>query len=97
MLADAMMGDELKQAFERASAERFEPEIVAHPDIVDHPPAIAEMADLADQPRGRLIEAIVVSGRDLLAMLGQHGVADLQHRARAVAGNITHLDPAIGS
>ena len=49
-------------------AQRLEPEVMAHAHIVNDAAAIAEPLDIAQQPRGGLVEAVVIGGGDLLAM-----------------------------
>ena len=80
-----------------AAARRFEPEIMAHADIMDDPVAIAEGFHRAQQARGRLVETVVVGGGDPLAVGGQHDVPDGQHRALAMAGDVAHFPPAFAA
>ena len=70
---------------------------MAHPRIMDDPFAIAERADRTQDSRRGLVVAIVISGRDPLAMRGQQHVADGQHRQMAFAGNRAQFQPAIDS
>ena len=78
-----------------AVSQRFEPEIMAHPDIVYDPPAVAEPLDIAQQPCGRLVEAVVIGSGHLLAMRRDKYVADFQRRMFALAGDRAHFRPAI--
>ena len=69
---------------------------MAHPDIMDDRPAIAELERVAQQPRGGEIVAVVIAPGDADAMFGDDYIADRDHRARAFAADRAHLRPALG-
>ncbi len=71
----------------------FEPEIMAHPDIMIDRAAIAEADDLAQQPRGRLVVGVVIAGRDAQAVRRHQRIADRQRRTGAVAGDAGRSRP----
>jgi hypothetical protein len=77
------------------AAQRLEPEIMAHPDIVDDPAAIAEALDIAQQARGRLVEAVIIGGGDLLAMRRDQDVADFERGMLSFTGKRGQFRPAI--
>ena len=73
-----------------------EPEVVAHADIEHQRTAIAELAGIAQQT-GRGLHALIVEpGGERETMRRHHDIADFQHGAGAVGGNLAHLDPAFG-
>lgn len=77
------------------AAQGFEPEVMAHPDIMDHAATIAEALDTAHQPRRRLVETVVIGGGDLLAMRGHQHVADFERGVLPFAFDTRHLGPAV--
>src|SRR5690606_31018889 len=77
------------------AVKRREPEIMAHPDIVDDAPSVAELADVAEQPGRRLRAVVVETGRHGEAVRRHDDIADLQHGALARAENIADLYPAL--
>ena len=67
---------------------------MAHPDIMVDQVAIAEPQCVAEQPRRRQMVEVVIAGRDAKPCSGTIDVADRQHRARAVAGDLAQLRPS---
>ena len=83
------------QAYIVPVPDRFEPEIMAHPDIVVDDIAIAQRMDLPQQPLGRLVIAIVIARRHSERMLGHHDVAGIEHHPRPIAAYFRQLDPSL--
>ena len=79
----------------QALAQRLEPEIMAHPHIMVDDTAIAEGADLAQQPFGALIIGVVIPRRHAQGMFGQHGFGQTDHRPLPIAGHVADLHPAL--
>ncbi len=81
---------------QRAARVSFEPEIVAHPDIMVDRAAIAERQYLAQHPLRRLVIGVVVARCDRQGVLGHHDIADLKDRSRSVARDVAQFDPPLG-
>lgn len=79
---------------QKAAATRHKPHEVAHSDVVKQTTAIAELKHIADEPRGRLVAAIVVSGRHCQSVRRNHDVADFEQRAATFAADLGQLGPA---
>ena len=75
-------------------AQRLEPKIMAHADIMVDCPAIAQGKNLPYQTRGRLVISIIISRRHFQIMFGDHHIAHIQHHARAIAADFAQFDPA---
>ena len=75
---------------------RFEPEIMAHPDIVIDRIAITQSMDLAQQAFGCLIVAVIISGCHFEPVFGQHYIAGIKHDLRPVAAYAAQFDPSFG-
>ena len=58
----------------------FEPEIMAHPDIVVDRAAVAELQNAAQQPCRCLVVTVIISGREAKPVRGDDDVANREHR-----------------
>ncbi|MCY1171383.1 hypothetical protein D9M73_114920 [compost metagenome] len=84
-----------RQARIKAARIGLEPQIMAHPQIMDDASAIAQQQRVAQQPRGRQVVTVVIATRDLQTVLGHHHIANRQHRPRPVAHDLRQLDPRL--